>query len=246
MPRPNTSIVETSAQEAACSSGLALHLAEKGLVVLGVLAPKAEDRVPPMRDGLPARAVTLVGNAGPGMWRFFQAERRDEPHPLDAWTRRTLDPLAAAFGMEAVYPFSGPPYLPFHDWGLHARAIFPTPMTPAIHPRYGTWFGLRGALLSARPDPVAVRVETAASPCDSCTSRPCLAACICGALSEGGYDAACCLARLESMDGVACLKNGCRARHACPIGQDYAYGQDQAEFHQRAFIRNFGPLIRAG
>ncbi|MGE4526790.1 MAG: ferredoxin [Rhodospirillaceae bacterium] len=246
MSRRSETIGETALREAACSSELALRLSERGLVILGVLAPTAEDGVPPMRDGLAARAVTLVGNAGPGMWRAFQGERRCEPHPLDAWTRRTLDPIATDFGLEAVYPFSGPPYLPFHAWGLRARAFFPTPMTPAIHPRYGTWFGLRGALLSARANPAAVRVEAAAGPCDNCVGKPCLAACVCGALSPTGYDAACCLDRLESMEGAACLKNGCKARHACPIGQDYAYGQDQAEFHQRAFIQNFGPLIRAG
>ena len=83
----------------------------------------------------------------------------------------------------------------------------------------------------------------AANPCGACIDRPCVSACICGALTDDGYDAACCIKRLQSTAGITCLKNGCRARHACPVGRDYAYGRAQAEFHMRAFVETFGPLI---
>jgi hypothetical protein len=232
-------------RDPACSSVLALRLAEHGLIVLGAFAPGAEDGVPPLSNGLAARTVTLVGNAGPGMWNAFQAARREEPHPLDSWTRRVIEPLAAEFGLEAAYPFSGPPFLPFHAWGLKAGAFFPSPLPTAIHPRYGTWFGLRAALLSPKTDPgLADPAPRPVNPCDGCADRPCLSACQSGAIGKHGYDARRCLDFLETLTGHACLMNGCHARHACPVGRDYAYGQAQAEFHMRAFVRNFGPLIR--
>ncbi len=236
---------DTPRTEESCASALALRLAQHGLIVLGEFAPDAGDGVPALSNGLVPRAVVLVGNAGPAMWRAFQAARREEAHPLDSWTRRTIEPLAAEFGMEAVYPFAGPPFLPFHAWGEKAGAFFPSPMAPAIHPRYGTWFGLRAALLSPKADPaLASPAPRATNPCDGCVDRPCLSACQSGAITKDGYDARRCLDYLETLTGHACLMNGCHARHACPVGREYAYGQAQAEFHMRAFVQNFGPLLR--
>jgi hypothetical protein len=31
------------------------------------------------------------------------------------------------------------------------------------------------------------------------------------------------------------MSRGCLARHACPVGQGFAYAPAQAEFHMRAF-----------
>ncbi len=238
-------LVEDAPCDDTRATTLASALAERGLIVLGGFAPDVGDGVPLLANGQAARAVLLIGNAGPTMWQVFQAARRDEPHPLDSWTRRTIEPLAADFGMEAAFPFSGPPFLPFQAWGAKAGAFFPSPMTPAIHPRYGTWFGLRAALLSPRPDPaLAAPTPTPTSPYDSCGDRPCLAACGCGAISASGYDPRRCLNCLETAAGQHCLMNGCRARLACPVGREYTYGRAQAEFHMRAFVQNFGPLIR--
>ena len=131
-------LIDIAATEAVCPSALELQLAEHGLIVLGAFAPTPGDAVPSLSAGLATRSVTLVGNAGSEMWQAFQAKRRDEPHPLDSWTRRVLTPIAKDFGMGAVFPFTGPPFLPFLAWGARAGAFFESPMTPAIHPRYGT------------------------------------------------------------------------------------------------------------
>lgn len=65
-------------------------------------------------DGLdPIKAVLMIGNAGPSMWTRFQAERRDEPDPLDRWVRRHLTPIAESLSARLAMPSDGPPYLPF-------------------------------------------------------------------------------------------------------------------------------------
>lgn len=215
-----------------------------GLIVLGGFSPRPDDGVSPLADGETPGAVTLVGNAGPEMWTVFQTAQRDEPHPLNAWTRRVLGEIAADFGAVAVYPFSGPPFLPFQRWAGRTGTIFASPMTPAIHPVYGTWFGLRGALLSAAP--LAPNPPPAAHPCETCATKPCLSACPVGAIHPGNLDAAHCLTHLESPIGADCVAMSCRGRRACPVGRAWAYPPAQSAFHMEAFIRDFGPMVRGG
>ena len=60
------------------------------------------------------------------------------------------------------------------------------------------------------------------------------------ALSPGAddlpvYDVPACAAHLAASAGEDCLGNGCLARRACPVGQDYAQSAEQAAFHLEAF-----------
>lgn len=214
-------------------------LAPHGLTVLGAFAVAPEDRAPALESGAAARFCAVIGNAGPGMWRAFSAARRDEPHPLNAWNRRVVDPIAAALGALAVYPFDEP-FQPFHLWAGRTGTIFRSPMTPAIHPVYGTWFGLRGALFSETP--LATSAPPAAHPCDACAAKPCMAVCPSGAVQAG--DAALCHPWLESHPESDCVALACRARRACPVGAEYVYAPEQARFHMEAFVRDFGEVMR--
>ena len=223
---------------------LDLSLIPHGMVVLGGFSPVPEDHLPPLADGSAPGAVTLVGNAGPAMWEVFEEARRDEPHPLNAWTRRVLGEIAAHFDAVAIYPFTGPPFLPFQRWAGRTGTIFASPMTPAIHPVYGTWFGLRGALLSELP--LAPSAPPAENPCDACTAKPCLHTCPVGAIHSGDLDAVRCLDHLESPIGADCVAMSCRSRRVCPVGRDWAYPPAQSAFHMEAFIRDFGPMVRGG
>jgi hypothetical protein len=181
----------------------------------------------------------MVGNAGSGMWRAFSAARRDEPHPLNMWSKRVLDPVADALGAAIAYPFDQP-YPPFPRWAARTGTIFPSPMTPSIHPVYGTWFGLRGALFSA--EALCPPMPPALHPCESCAEKPCLTICPSGAIQR--RDGALCHAYLESHPGCDCRDEACRARRACPVGRDYAYEPEQARFHMEAFVRDFGEVMR--
>ncbi|MEO9903814.1 ferredoxin [Nisaea sp.] len=212
---------------------IAVALERYGLLLRSGFHPEVDEIK--LSGGESAGTVLLVGNAGPGMWREFSANRPAGANPLDRWSREVLDEVAGSFGAEAVLPSDGPPFRPFQQWAMRAEPVFPSPIGILIHPVYGLWHGYRGALLFERmldlPDK-----DLSANPCDSCTARPCLSTCPVGAFSERGYDVQACRRHLRSGAGDYCLDGSCLARQACPVGRDYAYGAGQAVFHMAAFV----------
>jgi len=184
-------------------------------------------------------SLVLIGNAGPEMWAGFAAGRKDEPDPLDAWTRRVVNPLARQLGADAVYP-NDRPYQPFQSWAKRAEPVYPSPLGILIHPEYGLWHAYRAALrfphildgLPARKD--------MASPCDSCASKPCLSACPVGAFDGKSYDVEACAGHLRDGDVPDCANLGCRARDACPIATGWRYPPEQIAFHMAAFVKSRG------
>jgi len=218
-------------------------LREVGLTPRGAFHPAAGDGVPALAAGTPARTVALAGNAGPQMWRAFDAARAGHPTSLDEWSVRVLTELAARLGAHAVFPFERP-YLPFQRWAVRAEACHPSPLGLLIHPDYGLWHGYRGALLFgaviALPPP-----DRRPSPCTGCADRPCLTACPAGAFDGAAYDVPACARHLADMAEPACMDIGCLARHACPIGRGYRYAPAQARFHMQAFLCHHPPRRRA-
>jgi ferredoxin len=212
----------------------ALH--DAGLTPRGAFHPEAGDGVPALANAMPARTVVLAGNAGPQMWRAFEAARAAGGMGLDEWSERILAELGARLGARAVFPYERP-YAPFQRWAMRAEACHPSPLGLLIHPDYGLWHGYRGALLFAAaielPPP-----DLRASPCIGCADRPCLSACPVGAFSAAGYDVPACVRHLARVPEPDCMGAGCRARHACPVGRDYRYVPEQARFHMEAFLRS--------
>jgi hypothetical protein len=185
------------------------------------------------------RTIVLAGMAGREGWGAFAAspEASDgSGHPLDRWSGRLIEALARELGAKAFFPFGGPPFWPFQQWAQRAEPVHPSPIGILIHPRYGLWHSYRGALgFSERlavPEPATIP-----SPCESCIGRWCLKTCPVGAFSPGAYDVAACAGHVQSRAGADCMDFGCRARRACPVGPEHAYGPDQAQFHMRAFLR---------
>lgn len=201
-----------------------------GLMVRGGYHSGPDDPVP---EG--TRTLVLIGNAGPDMWRAVAGQMPDDPNPMDAWTKRVIDKIAAEFDARAAYPFQGPPYYPFQQWAMKADNVFQTPIGPLIHPVYGMWHAYRGALLFGGYIDLPDRPDIK-SPCDTCADKPCLTSCPVSAFSANGYDVPACRSHIGSPDGADCLGNGCRARRTCPVGQDYIYEPAQAAFHMRHFL----------
>lgn len=212
---------------------LARALAPFGLILRGGLRPAADAGAPPA-----VGTLLLIGNAGPALWRAFGPDRADGPDPLNRWTERAVRPLAKRFGARALFPFEGPPYWPFQRWALAAEPVRASPLGLLIHPVYGLWHAYRAALAFAAADIELPPREAAPDPCGACATKPCLTACPVGAFSSQGYDVPACLDHIRSPAGVDCLESGCRARRACPVGQEYAYEPAQARFHMSAFERN--------
>jgi len=208
-----------------------------GLRPRGAFHPLPADAVPAMGDGREAATLVLVGVVGSSSWDAFQAAEasHQEPDPLDRWSQQVVGELALELGAEALFPFGGPPFLPFIRWAQRAENVFPSPIGPLIHPDYGLWHAYRGALAFAQRFDLPAMDERP-RPCDSCADKPCLTACPVGAFSTHGYDVAACVAHVAGVQGGPCLGGGCLARRACPVGVAYQYTPAQMGFHMRAFV----------
>jgi hypothetical protein len=186
--------------------------------------------------------IVLAGMAGRDGWSAFAASPEASDgfaNPLDRWSRRVIEALAGDLGARALFPFGGPPFLPFQQWAQRAEPVHSSPIGLLIHPHYGLWHSYRGAL-GFREALVVPEPAVVPSPCESCTGRWCLKTCPVGAFSDLGYDVAACADHLRTVAGADCMAFGCRARRACPVGAEHAYGPEQANFHMRAFLRGQG------
>jgi len=230
-------------------------LESAGLVVLGAFHPGPEDCVPAYSARHGTATIVLGGNGGGAMWPYFEEYAGRGENPLNAWSGDLFAQLAAQFGARAVSPADGPPFHPFQRWALQSGQAFPSPVGILIHPEYGLWHSYRGALLFAeRLDLPAV--VTPANPCEACREKPCLSACPVDAFQPGSYDVKRCAGHIGGNKSAGksagtsagnsagtsndCRMTGCRARHACPVGQKHAYPPAQARFHMAAFIKKHG------
>ncbi len=210
------------------------RIAASGLAWRGAFHPAAEDLAPAGTGTL-----VLVGFTGNREWPAFASspEASDEASdPLDRWSRRVIGGLALELDATALFPFGGPPFLPFQRWAQKAEPVAPSPLGILIHPDWGLWHAYRGALAFGErldlPPP-----DMRASPCDSCDGKPCLSACPVDAFSSAGYDVPACVGHISSPVGENCMSFGCQARRACPVGAEYRHTPGQAHFHIAAFLK---------
>jgi len=207
-----------------------------GLVPRGTVSLAEGERVGELAN---MRTIVLAGMVGRDGWEAFAASPEASDglaDPLDRWSRRVIEALARELGAKALFPFGGPPFWPFQQWARRAEPVHPSPIGIVIHPRYGLWHSYRGALGFREAFDIP-ELTVVPSPCESCSGRWCLKTCPVGAFSGADYDVAACVGHLQSAAGGDCMGGGCRARRACPVGAEHAYGVEQANFIMRAFLR---------
>ncbi len=201
------------------------------LDIFGGLVPEPGDGVP---EG--CRTLLLLGPAEPGFWPMFTAtaEYRDgEPNSLDRWSARVIGALAEEIGGQALFPFGGPPYLPFIKWAIQTGRAWQSPSGMLVHDRSGLMVSYRGAVALRERTELP---DTGTCPCNSCSTRPCLSACPVSALDAGtGYNVTACHGFLDTAKGMDCMSRGCAARRACPVSAEYGRLEEQSAFHMRAF-----------
>jgi hypothetical protein len=203
----------------------------EGLAPAAMLSAAPDDPVP---EG--TRTLALISPREPAFWPHVRetAEFQDGlPDPLDRWSRRVIGAVAARFGAVPLFPFSGPPYLPFQAWALRSGRIWCSPTGLLVSHGSGLYVSFRAAL--ALPWALTGR-SGRASPCETCVSRPCLGACPVGALSDAApYDVPACHAHLATPAGGDCLDQGCAVSRACPHSARACRDPGQSAFHMRAF-----------
>jgi len=211
------------------AADLTARLAAQGLEVLGTAPPD------PAHTPAETRSIALIGPMGGAVWwRIATASPEwsdGQPDPLDRWSRRVLTALADDIGAAALFPFDGPPWLPFQTWAIASGRAWQSPVRLLVHARAGLWVSFRGALAL----PFALDLPPLPNPCQSCAEKPCLTACPAGALTGAGYDVPACHAFLDTAPGRDCLSQGCRVRAACPVSVRHARLPVQSAHHMSRF-----------
>jgi hypothetical protein len=203
--------------------------ADVGLKIVGGFHPMEADKAP-----AGCRTLLLLGPREPGFWgRITSSAEFDAPDPVDRWSQRVVFALAEELGATPLFPFGGPPYLPFVSWALRSGRVWLSPVSLMVHDKAGLMLSFRGALafeevIELPPDPVA-------SPCESCVAKPCLSACPASALTAEGYDLPACHKWLDEPQGAPCMSGGCLVRRSCPVSQGYGRLKEQSAHHMRAF-----------
>ncbi|MCY3878229.1 MAG: ferredoxin [Rhodobacteraceae bacterium] len=207
------------------------------LQIYGGFHPQESDQAP-----AGTRTILMLGPFEPGFWEFTTkaAEFSDEkPNPLDRWSRRVIDALADEFAAQALYPFGGPPWLPFYSWAIRTGRSWASPVAFLVHDSAGLFVSYRGAL--AFTSHIELPSPPAHPPCTGCAAKPCLNSCPASVLDGTGYDSEGCIAYIGSGAGRDCLERGCAVRRACPVSANYPRSEAQSEFHQRALLRRHAP-----
>lgn len=202
-------------------------LADVGLMSMGHCSVLQSDGLD-HDDG----TLVLLGPDEPAFWGLFSRspEYRDgQPDPMDRWSRRVIDVIAAKAGGMAYYPFGGPPFQPFYTWALRSGRAWASPIGFLVHDIAGLFASYRGAVWV----PEARAAEQGSNPCTTCPA-PCKTACPVDALRDT-YDVAACKTYLATTAGTACMTTGCAARRSCPVGASRRLPA-QAAFHMEAFL----------
>jgi epoxyqueuosine reductase len=193
-------------------------------------------------DGVPEGLATLLllGPTDAALWQAFCAapERADgRPDPLDRWSRRVVEGLAAQLGGAALFPFGGPPWHPFQRWAARGEGAVVSPVAMQAAPLRGLWASYRGALGFA--ERIALPPPSMIDPCRGCPA-PCLTACPVDAFAGGAYDVPRCVAHVLGGAGQAC-RGGCIVRVSCPAGAAMKLPPGQRAFHMAAFLTAQAP-----
>ncbi|OAN74927.1 ferredoxin [Jannaschia sp. EhC01] len=207
------------------------HAAPHRLGIVGAFHPDAKDAVP---EG--TGTLVLLAPKDPNFWTFFQTQPEahdDLPDPLDRWSTRAVSDIAGRLDALPLFPFGGPPWHPFIAWARKSGSIHASPVSLLVHNDQGLMISFRGAL--ALKETISL-TPPRLSPCLLCAA-PCEDACPVNALSEDGYDTAACHAFLDTPAGADCMQNGCKARRACPVSQDFGRNPVQSAYHMAQFHR---------
>lgn len=181
------------------------------------------------------KTLLLIGPDEPGFWPHLTAQpewQSGAADPIDRWSYRVISQIGADLGATALFPFGGPPWLPFYQWALRSGRAWDSPVRLLVHDQMGLFASYRGAL--ALRETIALPPPPP-NPCASCTAKPCLTACPVQALTNAGYELPSCHRFLDSPNGADCMKFGCVNRRACPLSQGYARLPEQSAYHMRQF-----------
>ncbi len=201
-----------------------------------------------------AGSIILVGFAGNKFWRIFHNYLDTHPafknENVDLIDRYSVLKLNEATNLleqykidsQAVYPFGKHVFdINFVRLAELGGAGVPSQLGILLHPTYGTWISLRGAIITDfKPNKYDGPLE-GFDPCPSC-SKPCISACPAHTISHTGWDwEACMKFRLSDK---TCAES-CASRLACPYGKEEQYPPDQIQYHHDFVLKSVKDYFRS-
>jgi hypothetical protein len=177
-------------------------------------------------DTAPFRQLILVGHGGKALWECVKAARMVGADPIDDYSIQTIDRCFAEYLPANRYRivFPGDQPVALQQLGKLAGWHHAAPFMVGIDPIWGSWYAYRAVVLADTNFCPFLTVNRN-RPCDSCQTRPCIAACPAGAMNDGGFALDKCIA-YRKRDDSAC-HHTCLARAACPVGSEHRYDDDQ-------------------
>lgn len=174
--------------------------------------------------------LVMIGHAGNLMWQRLEAEGMSSADPVDEYSERCAGRFVREFlggcGWRLLYPGDLP--IPLQQLGSAAGWHHDSPLGIGVNSAHGSWFGYRVVLLVKAEIPVSVH-PSGTSPCINCTDKPCISTCPARALSsDTSPDIRACIGYRVG-DGSQCAFT-CRAREACPAGDDHRYVEQQVRY----------------
>jgi ferredoxin-like protein FixX len=178
------------------------------------------------------KQLIIFAHGGRRMWESVQASRfTDADEPIDSFSidlvRRYFSETCSENTFEVLYPGSKQ-VVPLQKLGRLAGWHHDSPFRIGVNLVWGSWFAYRVAVL-ADTEFEATLLFTAASPCLSCTDKPCLSACPAEALECGDFSLKLCI-DYRLREHSQC-KAQCLARLACPVGCEHRYSMEQINYH---------------
>ena len=172
------------------------------------------------------RQLILLAHGGRRLWACVQAAGTGGEHPIDDYVedvvRRWCAVVLPGRRTRLLYPGVAP--VPLQRLGALAGWHHAPPFMVGVDAGWGPWWAYRAALL-ADSDFCPSRAVDREHPCTGCAQKPCIAACPAGAMDDGQFALAPCLAfrrRTASPCAFTCL-----AREACPIAAEHRYDAAQ-------------------
>ena len=200
-------------------------LRQAGFLLQGVLKNEGLD-VPAHAAGY--RQLLVFAHGGNAFWRGL-----DHPlsagDPLDEASTACARSFMQRMGVsdyEILYPkdhFS----VNLLEVGRRLGWQGDSKMSIGIHPEFGTWFAYR--MVIAANTTFEQTTKAIEQPCDTCPTKPCVAACPAGAVRETGFDLEVCMEE-RTRSGSNCAYQ-CLARLACPVGAEHQYQKSQINYH---------------
>jgi len=177
-------------------------------------------------DTAPYRQLVLIGHGGKAIWDCVKAAGSGGENPIDDFTVRSIERCFAehlpANRYRIIYPGEQPVGL--QQLGALAGWHHAAPFMVGIDPDWGSWYAYRAVVL-ADTDFLPFLAVDRNSPCRSCETQPCIAACPAQAMANGSFSLARCAAYRLQPDSACAFT--CQARLACPVGSAHRYDADQ-------------------